>query len=249
MQAGNQVTNSAQEQAGSAKQELLIKAEHLRFSYGDGNLRQEILCGINLEVRSNEIVILTGPSGSGKSTLLTLLGGLRSLHDGKLEVLGTQLCGAGSDELSALRKKIGFIFQAHNLLACLTARQNVRMALELQENLPASIMAEQVDEILSEVGLADHMNHYPKSLSGGQKQRVAIARALVNKPKLILADEPTSALDKKSGRDVVSLMQKLARERACAIVLVTHDSRILDIADRIVSMEDGCISEESLIRM
>lgn len=180
---------------------------------------------------------MTGPSGSGKTTLLTLMGGLRSAQEGSLKILGQEICGASKQQLTQLRRQIGYIFQAHNLLTFLTAKQNVRMSLELHDEMLQ--LDTKAIAMLEAVGLGDRVDYYPENLSGGQKQRVAIARALIAHPKIVLADEPTAALDKKSGRDVVELMQKLAKEQGCTILLVTHDNRILDIADRIVSMEDG----------
>ena len=137
---------------------------------------------------------------------------------------------------------MGYIFQAHNLLKSLTARQNVQMALDLHPEIPGPLVYERSCEMLKEVGLGDFINQYPHNLSGGQKQRVAIARALVSQPKIVLADEPTAALDKQSGRDVVEIMQRLAKQQGCTILIVTHDNRILDVADRIINMEDGYLS-------
>jgi putative ABC transport system ATP-binding protein len=171
--------------------------------------------------------------------LLTLAGGLRSAQEGSLKVLGKELCAANERQLTEARRGNGYIFQAHNLHGSLTALQNVRMGLEVHKSISAQEMIARSQEMLEFVGLGNRVNYYPDDLSGGQKQRVAIARALVGKPKIVLADEPTAALDKKSGRDVVELMQKLAKEQGCTILLVTHDNRILDIADRIVNMEDG----------
>lgn len=217
--------------------EPIISAQNLNHYFGAGNLRKQVLFKINLDIHAGEIVIMTGPSGSGKTTLLTLMGGLRSAQEGSLKILGQEICGASQQQLTQLRRQIGYIFQAHNLLTFLTAKQNVRMSLELHDEilqLDAKVIA-----MLEAVGLGDRADYYPENLSGGQKQRVAIARALVAHPKIVLADEPTAALDKKSGRDVVEIMQKLAKEQGCTILLVTHDNRILDIADRIVYMEDG----------
>jgi putative ABC transport system ATP-binding protein len=221
-----------------------IAIQNLDFYYGQGNLQKQILFDINLEISAGEIVIMTGPSGSGKTTLLTLIGCLRSLQTGSLKILGQELTGASKDQMVLIRRDVGYIFQAHNLLKSLTAKQNVLMSLELH---PISVAQahDQAAAMLTEVGLADHIDYYPANLSGGQKQRVAIARALASHPKLVLADEPTAALDKKSGRDVVELMQKLAKEQGCTILLVTHDNRILDIADRIIYMEDGRLSDRS----
>lgn len=213
----------------------------LRHFFGEGTLRKAVLSDINLQIREGEIVILTGPSGSGKTTLLTLIGGLRSACEGNLEVLGNQLVGADIGQLVNLRRQIGFVFQAHNLLKFLSVGQNVAMSAELKDRLSDSEVRRRVSEVVSAVGLADHTNKFPDQLSGGQKQRVAIARALVNEPRLILADEPTAALDSKSGRDVVNLLNDLAKRKGSTILLVTHDNRILDIADRIVRMEDGVL--------
>jgi putative ABC transport system ATP-binding protein len=217
----------------------VIKIENLDHYFGTGQLRKQVLFNINLSINAGEIVIMTGPSGSGKTTLLTLAGGLRSAQSGSLRILGNELCHAKARKLTQARRSNGYIFQAHNLHHSLTALQNVRMGLEVQGKMSAQEMLMQSQKMLEEVGLGDRLNYYPDNLSGGQKQRVAIARALVSQPKIVLADEPTAALDKQSGRDVVELMQKLAKEHGCTILLVTHDNRILDVADRIVYMEDG----------
>lgn len=218
---------------------LAIAISHLNHYYGEGSLKKQILFDINLEIQPGEIVIMTGPSGSGKTTLLTLIGSLRSVQSGSLQILGKELYGATKNEMVQVRRNIGYIFQAHNLLGFLTAKQNVQMPFEMNDHISAQAAAAKAIEMLTTVGLGERLNYYPDDLSGGQKQRVAIARALVHHPKLVLADEPTAALDSKSGRDVVNLMQKLAKEQGCTILLVTHDNRILDIADRIINMEDG----------
>jgi len=227
-------------------QELAISIQNLNFYFGQGVLKKQILFDINLEINAGEIVIMTGPSGSGKTTLLTLIGSLRSLQEGNMKILGNELLGATKSKMIEVRRNIGYIFQAHNLLGSLTAQQNVQMPLELHDDISFAETKSRAKEILSNVGLAEKVNYYPDSLSGGQKQRVAIARALVSHPKLVLADEPTAALDSKSGRDVVSLMQKLAKEQGCTILMVTHDNRILDIADRIVHMEDGYLAKDAI---
>jgi putative ABC transport system ATP-binding protein len=174
------------------------------------------------------------------------MGGLRSAQEGSLKILGEEICDATKQQLTKLRRQIGYIFQSHNLMTFLSAKENVRMSLELHEEFLNQDIDAKAIAILESVGLSDHVNYYPEKLSGGQKQRVAIARALVSHPKIVLADEPTAALDKKSGRDVVELMQKLAKEQGCTILLVTHDNRILDIADRIIYMEDGQLKTDSV---
>lgn len=217
----------------------ILGITNLNHYFGHSKLRTQTLFDINLTIKSGEIVIMTGPSGSGKTTLLTLIGGLRSVQEGSLKFNGQELLGASNEELVQIRRQIGYIFQAHNLLDFLTAMQNVQMSLELQRNIASRESYIYSERMLQSVKLGDRTNYYPADLSGGQKQRVAIARALVGHPKLVLADEPTAALDSKSGRDVVTLMQHLAKEQNCTILMVTHDNRILDIADRIINMEDG----------
>jgi putative ABC transport system ATP-binding protein len=201
-----------------------------------------VLFAINLTVHAGEIVILTGPSGSGKTTLLTMLGGLRAAQSGRLRVLGAELLHAPKATLSRVRRRVGFIFQAHNLMPYLTALENVRLGLEVQppwleRGRPA--MDARCAEVLARVGLSDRSTYYPEKLSGGQKQRVAIARALAGAPRLLLADEPTAALDRDSGREVVTLFRELAQREGSAIVMVTHDNKVLDIADRIANLEGG----------
>jgi putative ABC transport system ATP-binding protein len=222
----------------------VISIQNLNHTFGQGSLKKQVLHDITLQIQTSEIVLMTGPSGSGKTTLLTLIGGLRSGQDGQLKILGQELRGANDRKRMQIRRHIGYIFQAHNLHGSLTAMQNVRMGLEVHPQLAAAEMNQRSIAILEQVGLADRVHYYPSDLSGGQKQRVAIARALVSHPKIILADEPTAALDSKSGREVVDLMQKLAKEQGCTILLVTHDNRILDIADRIVHMEDGHLATD-----
>ena len=227
------------------EKEPIISISNLNHYYGRGSLRKQILFDINLEVYPGEIVIMTGPSGSGKTTLLSLIGGLRSVQEGSLKFLGNELYGASQNKLVQLRRHIGYIFQAHNLLGFLTAKQNVQMAVELNHHVSQKEAIDLSENMLTAVGLQERVNYYPDNLSGGQKQRIAIARALVNQPPLVLADEPTAALDKQSGRDVVEIMQRLAKEQGTAILLVTHDNRILDIADRIMEMEDGLLTRDA----
>ncbi|RUR79603.1 DevA family ABC transporter ATP-binding protein [Chlorogloeopsis fritschii PCC 9212] len=226
--------------------EPIVTIQNLDHYFGEGGLRKQILFDINLEIYSGEVIILMGQSGSGKTTLLTLIGGLRSPQTGSLQVLRNELYGAKEKQLVKIRRNIGYIFQAHNLLPFLTACQNVQMALELHKKFSYQKAQAISKAMLEAVGLEHKVNYYPNDLSGGQKQRVAIARALVNHPQLVLADEPTAALDSKSGRDVVELMQHLAKEQGCTILMVTHDNRILDIADRILHMEDGHIVDQEV---
>ncbi|MEM7758353.1 MAG: DevA family ABC transporter ATP-binding protein [Cyanobacteria bacterium P01_A01_bin.40] len=225
----------------------VVAINHLNHAFGKGELRKPVLSDVGLNIFAGEIVIMTGPSGSGKTTLLTLIGGLRSVQSGSVNILGQELYGASKPELVKVRNQIGFIFQSHNLLSCLTVEQNVRMSLRLHQSIPFDERSAMTTHILEEVGLGDKLDFYPDSLSGGQQQRVAIAHALVSKPQLVLADEPTAALDSKSGRNIVEIMQQLAKEQGCTILLVTHDNRILDIADRIVHMEDGRLAKDAAV--
>ncbi|RVT96375.1 ATP-binding cassette domain-containing protein [Rhodovarius crocodyli] len=222
-----------------------LELSNITFSYGDGELRRAVLKDVSLSVAPGEIVILTGPSGSGKTTLLTLIGALRGMQEGSCLVLGQEMRGASEAARVALRRRIGFIFQNHNLLGFLSARQNVAMSLELHGGMNDADRLKRAGEMLAAVGLAEHADKRPAQLSGGQRQRVAVARALVAEPGLVLADEPTAALDRASGQEVVRLLSDLARRRGTPILLVTHDPRILDIADRIVAMEDGRIIDTS----
>jgi putative ABC transport system ATP-binding protein len=216
-----------------------ILVEGLNHSYGKGELKKQILFDVSVEIRSGEIVIVTGPSGSGKTTMLTLVGALRSAQEGSVRVLGEELLHAKPGTLEKVRRQIGFIFQQHNLLGALSAVQNVELGIRASGKYPRSEHRQRAMNMLNEVGLGERLNYKPDELSGGQRQRVAIARALASEPAMVLADEPTASLDKQSGRDVVDRMKTLAKEHGTTILLVTHDNRILDIADRIVHLEDG----------
>ena len=222
--------------------EPLISVEHLDHTFSEAGLAKQVLFDINLQVHPGEVLILTGPSGSGKTTLLTMLGGLRAAQRGRLCILGAELLHANTATLTRLRRQVGFIFQAHNLLPYLNAQENVRVGLEVHPswlNRGREAMDCCAAAMLERVGLADRAGYYPEKLSGGQKQRVAIARALAPAPRLLLADEPTAALDRESGRGAVELFRQLADQQRAAIVMVTHDNKVLDIADRIVNLEDG----------
>lgn len=215
----------------------------LNFSYGEGDLKRQVLKNISLTIGRGEIVIMTGPSGSGKTTLLTLLGGLRAGADGSAVVLGQQLIGASEEIRLQVRRQSGYIFQQHNLLPQLTALQNVAMSLELDGGDSERERREKSAAMLEAVGLGDRLHYRPQQLSGGQRQRVSIARALVRQPQLVLADEPTASLDKQSGHEAVEILNRLAKEAGTTILLVTHDYRILDMADRVITLEDGVLKE------
>jgi putative ABC transport system ATP-binding protein len=203
--------------------------------------RRQVLRNVSADVWPGEIVLMVGPSGAGKTTMLTLAGALRTVESGSLISLRRELSGASPEELIKVRRKIGFIFQRHNLLNSLSALDNVRTALQ-PLGYPYAEEREACVAMLQAVGLGAYLHSHPNNLSGGQQQRVAIARALVRKPELVLADEPTASLDGASGREIVELLRQLARAQGCTIVLVTHDSRILDLADRCLRLEDGILS-------
>ncbi|MBV9076802.1 MAG: ATP-binding cassette domain-containing protein [Methylobacteriaceae bacterium] len=222
-----------------ARREPAIVVEGADYFFGEGEARKQALHGIDLTIGRGELIIMTGPSGSGKTTLLTVIGCLRAAQAGSVRLLGQELVGADEATLVAMRRRLGFIFQAHNLHKSLTAIRNVRMGLEVHGPEALAEWRRHCAHMLGILGLEDRLDYLPQNLSGGQKQRVAIARALVGNPEVVFADEPTAALDKESGRVVIDLLRRLADERGTTTLLVTHDNRILDSADRIVHLEDG----------
>jgi putative ABC transport system ATP-binding protein len=225
----------------------IVRAEGVNFSYGEGDSRNQVLFENGLEVAPGQLVVMTGPSGSGKTTLLTLIGALRSLQEGRIELLGNELSALPARELVRVRRDIGFIFQLHNLFEALTAYENVKMALQLAEDCSAAVMRERGVAMLERLGLGHRINYKPHSLSGGQRQRVAIARALAGRPKLVLADEPTAALDKDATHNVVRLFKDMTVDHGTAILMVTHDHRIIELADRLVHMVDGRIVSDIVL--
>lgn len=221
--------------------EPVIEIEELNHWFGEGSARKQALFDIDLILERGSFTVLMGPSGSGKTTLLTLIGCLRAVQNGTLRLLGQNLNGADEALLTAMRRKLGFIFQAHNLHESLTARQNVMIGAKVHSGVADSMADSAAKHVLGLVGLADRVDYLPANLSGGQKQRVAVARALVGNPELLLADEPTAALDKDSASEVIDLLKRIGASRGMTTLLVTHDSRILDRADRILTLEDGRI--------
>ena len=222
-----------------------IAVTGLNHWFGTGEARKQALYDVNLRVKRGSLTVLMGPSGSGKTTVLTLMGCLRDVQDGSVRLLGHELKGADHALNEALRRRLGFIFQAHNLHGSLTALQNVLMGLQVH-GLPHSKTQEAAaSHALSLLGLVDRMDYQPANRSGGQKQRVAVARALVGNPDVIFADEPTAALDSESGMIVVKMLKRLGQLRGTTTVMVTHDNRILEMADRIVTLEDGRIVRDT----
>ena len=219
--------------------DMAIQTQALDHFFGEGEARKQAIFDVNLEIESGKLTILMGPSGSGKTTLLTLMGCLRHVQSGSVTLLERELKGAGEAELVRLRRRLGFIFQAHNLHESLTATENVLMGLQVHGKGNAAKQMAAAHHMLRLVGLEDRLDYLPGNLSGGQKQRVAVARALVSNPDVIFADEPTAALDKVSGRNVVDMLKTMGRERGTTTVMVTHDNRILELADRIITLEEG----------
>lgn len=220
----------------------MIEIRNLVKTYGSGAGAVHALRGIDLNVNAGEILMLMGPSGSGKTTLISIMGCILNATGGSVKIKGRETVGLPQSRLPEIRlAHFGFVFQGFNLFPALTARENVELALKLKGiRLGAARRAS--ENLLEKVGLADKSGSYPADLSGGQKQRVAIARALAGDPPILLADEPTAALDSESGRTVMEILSGLSREKERAVVLVTHDSRVLHYADRTVHIEDGRIA-------
>ncbi len=221
------------------EKEPVVEVRGLNHWFGSGEVRKQALFDVDLVLKRGSFTVLMGPSGSGKTTVLTLIGCLRAVQDGSVRLMDHELHGATEAHLVALRRRLGFIFQAHNLHESLTATQNVIMGLQMHPGISDTDAETAARHALGLVGLAERENYLPGNLSGGQKQRVAVARALVGNPALVLADEPTAALDKDSAADVVDLLKRMGAARGTTTLLVTHDNRILDRADRILTLEDG----------
>lgn len=222
----------------------VITVEALQHAFGTGEARAQVLFDLDLTLRRGELVVMKGASGSGKTTLLTLLACLRRVQQGRVDVLGTSVETADEAQRVRLRRRMGFIFQAHNLHPALSAIQNVRLGLELHGGELTHPWQEAAAHALDMVGLRDRHGYLPKNLSGGQKQRVAVARALVGNPDLVFADEPTAALDAEAGGRVLDLFEALALERGTTLLVVTHDQRVIDRASRVVTLADGRIVDD-----
>jgi putative ABC transport system ATP-binding protein len=224
----------------------LVTVRNLHKVFQRGGQRIDVLQGVDLDIPQGDYLALMGPSGSGKTTLLNLLGGLDTPTEGSIEVGGDRLDKLSGAKLSAWRARhIGFVFQLYNLLPVLTAARNVELPLLLTK-LKKADRQNRVKVALSVVGLGDRMHHYPRQLSGGQEQRVGIARAIVTDPTLLLCDEPTGDLDRKSGDEVLNLLQTLNRDYGKTIVMVTHDPRAADCARRTLHLEKGLLVEETV---
>jgi putative ABC transport system ATP-binding protein len=219
----------------------VISIRGLEHAFGTLSSRRVVLRTVTLDVAPGEVVVLTGASGSGKTTLLTLCGGLRSVQHGEVQIMGRPLSRLNREAQRELRSQIGFIFQAHNLIDALTAGQNVLMSL--LGRLPPAQAALRTEAALGALGLANRVDALPEELSGGEKQRVAVARALVRRPRLILADEPTASLDDLSASVALDAIRGVAMRSSCAVLVATHDPRVLAIADRVLKLAGGVIVE------
>jgi putative ABC transport system ATP-binding protein len=224
--------------------EPVIEAANVSRSYGSGPARVQALKAANLTLIGGELTVLMGPSGSGKTTLLSILGCMLAPTSGTLRVCGTSTSGARPAELAKIRRQhIGFVFQSYHLFSTLTAAENVLLALDVRgERGPKAVAKAQ--EVLASVGLTSKMSSFPRQLSGGEQQRVAIARAIVAEPSAILADEPTAALDSVNGHATMTILSAIAKERRRAVLVVTHDPRLFEFADRIVHIQDGSLTRE-----
>jgi putative ABC transport system ATP-binding protein len=223
---------------------LAVEIQGVSKSYGEGDAVVHALVGVDLTVRQGEMLFLMGPSGSGKTTLLSIMGCILRPTSGSVRIAGEEVVGLSEREMPRIRlRRIGFIFQGFNLFPALTVQENIELALDLK-GIRGREARRRSGDLLARVGLSDKAAQWPANLSGGQKQRVAIARALAGEPGIILADEPTAALDGTTGRAILDLLRELAHEKGRAIVIVTHDSRALAYADRLVTIEDGRILKE-----
>lgn len=251
MTAQVELTNFKKQSSQTATTKLrLVKskaivAEHLNMVFQSGNQEFHALRDVDLEINEGDVHLLMGPSGSGKTTLLSILAGILTPTSGSVYLLGQEITRMSRSKLAQFRlENIGFIFQGFNLFPALTAAENIALSLTMK-GVKERVAKQEAVYLLEQVGLADKAQSLPRDLSGGQKQRVAIARALAGRPALIMADEPTAALDSHSGHLVIDLLRKLAKEGGHSVLMVTHDPRIIDVADRVTYLEDGMIQDNS----
>jgi putative ABC transport system ATP-binding protein len=221
-----------------------LRVSHVTKRYGAGATEVQAVRDVSLSVGPGEIVLIMGPSGSGKTTLLSMMGALLRPTEGSIQLNGDLISALAENRLPAVRlRQIGFIFQEFNLLSALTVLENVAIVAQLAGLRKNGAARQRAAELLTNLGLGERLNFLPEKLSGGEKQRVAIARALVNDPALILADEPTANLDSKIGHEIMRLLRHIAKEQGRSVVIVSHDQRIKDIADRVLWLEDGQFKE------
>lgn len=227
---------------------ILLQAQDLSKYYGSGHTEVRAVDNVSLDILRGELVLIMGPSGSGKTTLLSMLGGLLTPSNGRVIIDGVDIVAAAGARLPDIRaRKIGFVFQAFNLLEALSVEENILFPAHLVAG-GVNAARERAATLIERLNLSHRRQALPKTLSGGEKQRVAIARALINRPPLILADEPTGNLDSQSGQDVMMILHDIARDEGCAVLLVTHDPRVEEVADRILWLEDGALRDRRLER-
>lgn len=218
----------------------MISANHLKKVYQTGEIRQEVIKDLSLEISEGEFISLVGPSGSGKSTVLNMLGCLDTPTNGEITINGSPITGMSRTKMANFRgENIGFIFQSFNLIPVLSVYENIEYPLLMIQNLPEEERKSRVLTLLEEVGMLDHKDKTPDKISGGQMQRVAIARALVTNPKIVFADEPTANLDTKTAHMIIELMKKIQREHQTTFVFATHDEKIVSNVDRLITLIDG----------
>ena len=215
-----------------------IELENVYKRYRMGDITIEASSGMSFEIEQGELAIIVGPSGSGKTTILNILGGMDTCDEGRIVIDGKEIQGYDRKQLMQYRRQdIGFVFQFYNLIPNLTASENVELAAQISKHyIPAA-------EILKKVGLGERLGNFPAQLSGGEQQRVAIARALAKEPKLLLCDEPTGALDYNTGKKILKLLQDTCREQNMTVVIVTHNTAITPMADRVIHMRNGAVTE------
>lgn len=237
----NQVDSTSRGVKSAATKAVVVKGVEMAFQ--SGRQSYQVLKGVDWEIPNSDIQLLMGPSGSGKTTLLSILAGLLTPTAGHVYLLGQEITTMSRAKLAQFRlQNIGFIFQGFNLFSAMTASENIEVVLNIK-GIRGRSARKEAQVLLEQVGLGDKVNQKPSDLSGGQKQRVAIARALAGNPLLIMADEPTAALDSHSGHTVTDLLRKLAKEQGCTVLIVTHDPRVIDVADRVAYMEDGVLKQ------
>lgn len=222
----------------------LVKTEHLSKTFGSGRTAIKAVRDVSLNIKAGDIVLIMGPSGSGKTTLISMIGTLLRPTEGSVEIDNQDVTKMPSDKLADFRLvSLGFIFQSFNLLAALNAEQNAMLPL-LAKGIPKVAARQKARDLLTQLGMSERLQHLPRDLSGGEKQRVAVARALANEPKVILADEPTANLDTKSGQEVTRLLCNIACAEGKAVIIVSHDARLRDVAKRVIVIEDGRLVHE-----
>ena len=233
--------------AVAEQSESIAQLTGVTKTFGEGEAEVHALRGVDLTLHAGEVVVILGQSGSGKTTLLNIVGGIEAATSGEVSIGGTALVGMGFEELATIRREnVSFIFQFFNLIQTLTAAENVQVIAELTERVDRADLDGRVASVISDVDLTDRADHFPGQMSGGQQQRVAIARALVTGPKLLLCDEPTGALDLDTGRTVLALLQRTARDDQRCVVIVTHNQGIAVMADRVLRVHDGSIADETV---